>query len=196
MRIRGRDRERGATLVEFAIVFGLLLMIALGAYEYGMAFRDWLSVTVAAREGGRVAASAASFGQADCVILEATAGALQSLSSGGIEEVEIYKSDINGGYPGANSSVTRRYSPFNPGDPSLVACASTRWNAEHLGSGWDPEDRVNTEGASDWIGVRIDFDHTWQTNFLWWSGDISWSDDAVFRIEPPIPDPFAPSFGG
>jgi len=185
-RLRRADRERGASLAEFALVFGLLLMLALGAYEYGMTFRDWLSVTIAAREGGRVAASAANFGDADCVVLEATSGALQSFKTGRIRFVHIYKSDGTGSYPASNS-LTRIYRPANPGEPGLIACSGSNWIATNLGSNWDPTDRVNTEGAADWIGVRVDFAHQWQTNFLWWTGTVNYSDDAVFRIEPPIP---------
>jgi TadE-like protein len=182
-----RDRDEGAALVETALVLTLLLMLALGAFEYGMVFRDWLSVTIASREGGRVAASAANFGQADCVILEAAAGALQSLTSGEIDQVEIYKSSATGSYPGSNSAFNRRYSPFVAGDPSLVACTSTNWNAEHLGGSWAPNLRVNATGTADWIGVRVDFEHDWITGFLWWDGTINFSDDAVFRMEPPAP---------
>jgi hypothetical protein len=38
-----------------------------------------------------------------------------------------------------------------------------------------------------WGGVRVEFEHTWYTNFLWWTGTIDFSDDAVFRLEPPAP---------
>jgi Flp pilus assembly pilin Flp len=183
----GRKREeRGATMVEFSLIFGLLLMIALGAFEYGMLFRDWLSVTVSAREGGRVSASAANYGDADCVILEAATGALQSLQSGEIAEVHIFRSDATGSYPGSGSSNTRRYSPYNPGDPSLVVRAGSSWNAEHLGSNWDPADRISSAGVA-WGGVRVEFEHTWYTGFLWWNGTVDFSDDAVFRMEPPAP---------
>lgn len=192
MRIRrsiDSDREeRGATMVEFALVFSLLLMLALGAFEYGMVFRDWLSVTISSREGGRVAASAANYGQADCVILEAATGALQSFESGVVLQVHIYKSDATGSYPGSNSSLTNRYRPAQPADLDLVVCqGGTEWVATHIGGNWGPAQRVNTEGAADWIGVRVEFEHTWFTNFLWWNGTIDFSDDAVFRLEPPAP---------
>ena len=179
--------DRGVTMVEFALLFGLLLMLAIGAFEYGMVFRDSLTVTTAAREGGRVAASTANHGDADCVILEATAGALQSLNSGVIDEVHIYKSNASGGYPVAN--LTRVYSPFQSGDPSLVACTGSDWNAEQLGAGWEPAARVDPTLPAPWIGVRINYEHNWFTNFLWWNGTFSLSDDAVFRIEPPAPTP-------
>jgi hypothetical protein len=189
---RLREGDRGTALVEFSVVFALLLTICLGAFEYGMAFRDWLSVTVSAREGARVGASASAYGQADCVILEAAAGALQSLTSGELEEIHIYKSDSAGSYPGANSSFNRRYSPFQTGDPNLVACAGSNWNAEFLGSNWDPSDRDNTGNTADWIGVRVQFERQWMTDFLWFTGTVLYEDDAVFRMEPPAPNTTSP----
>ena len=186
-RTRSQSGDRGVTLVEFSLLFGILMMLALGAFEYGMLFRDSLTVATASREAGRVAASTANYGNADCVILEAAAGALQSLNAGTIDEIHIFKSDENGSYPGSVSSFTRRYSPLQSGDPSLVACTGSDWNAEQLGMDWEPVDRVNTEGGADWIGVRISYDHTWLTNFLWWNGTVGLEDDAIFRIEPPAP---------
>jgi hypothetical protein len=29
--------------------------------------------------------------------------------------------------------------------------------------------------------------HEWYTDFLWWTGTVDFSDDAVFRMEPPAP---------
>lgn len=184
---KNRRNEDGAAVIEFAIVIALLLTISLGAFEYGMAFRDWLSVSVSAREGARVGASAATYGQADCVILEATAGALQSLNSGSLQEVHIYRSDANGSYPGASSSYNRRYRPGITGEPGLIACSGTEWYPISLGSNWDPTDRDNSGTNADWIGVRVEFDHEWLTDFLWWTGTVDYTDDAVFRMEPPAP---------
>lgn len=182
-----RNSDRGVTLVEFAVLLPLLLLIAIGAFEYGMLFRDSLTVSTAAREAGRVAASSANYGDADCVILEAAAGALQSIENGTIDEVHIYKSDASGSIPGSASSTMRRYSPFVSGDPSLVACTGSDWNAEHLGGNWDPPDRVNDPGNADWIGVRIEYSHNFQLGLLWFSGSQALADEAVFRIEPPAP---------
>lgn len=186
--LRRRREEDGATMVEFALVFTLLMMVAIGLFEYGMAFRDWLSVTIATREGARVSASAANFGDADCVVLEAVTGALQSLDSGRVTQVHLYKSSATGSYPGANASTTNRYRPATASDTmSLVVCGSSTWVLLHSGGSWDPDDRVNTSGSADWSGVRVQFDHDWTTGFLWWNGSASFSDDAVFRMEPPAP---------
>lgn len=187
LRQRRKRGDKGAAAVEFSLVFALLLTLALGAFEYGMLFRDWLSVTVSAREGGRVAASAATYGQADCVILEAAAGALRSLNSGTLDEVHIYKSSETGSYPGPTSTTNRRYRPGVTGEPGLIACTGSLWFPIHLGSNWDPSDRDNAGVDADWIGVRIVFEHEWMSGFLWWDGTASFSDDAVFRMEPPAP---------
>lgn len=183
-----RKKEKGSTLIEWAMIMPVLLVLALGAYEYGMVFRDSHTVSTAVREAGRVAASAADHGKADCVILEAASGALQALQTGEIDEVHIYKSDVNGSYPGPSSSYTRRYRPAVPMEPGLIQCTSgAEWYPIQLGSNWDPSDRVDDPGNADWIGVQIEYTHTFQTNFLWFSGTTQLSDDAVFRIEPPAP---------
>jgi hypothetical protein len=179
-------------MVEFAIVFGLLLMIALGAFEYGMLFRDWLSVTVSAREGARVAASAGTFTDADCVILDASAGALQDLSSGAVEHISIYRANDGTGstydYPGNGSSFTRRYRPAGSDTPTLNCGSGSQWIAVNTGSSYPPASRDNEGDDADWIGVRVEFAHDWLTDFLWWSGTANFADDAIFRLEPPAPD--------
>ena len=46
--------ERGAELIEFAIVMPILLFIIAGIIDFGMMFRTYEAVTNAAREGARV----------------------------------------------------------------------------------------------------------------------------------------------
>jgi Flp pilus assembly protein TadG len=55
MKRYGRQRERGAALVEFAAVAPLLLLILFGIIEYGYIFMVRQTVTHAAREGCRIA---------------------------------------------------------------------------------------------------------------------------------------------
>lgn len=49
-----RHRERGQSLVEFAIVVPLFLVLVLGIVDFGMALRSYITLTNAAREGARV----------------------------------------------------------------------------------------------------------------------------------------------
>jgi hypothetical protein len=47
--------ERGAELIEFALVFPVLLMVVLGIVDFGFMFQRMEVVTNAAREGARIA---------------------------------------------------------------------------------------------------------------------------------------------
>ena len=47
--------QRGAELIELAIVTPILLFLLAGIFDFGMLFRSWQAVTNAAREGARVA---------------------------------------------------------------------------------------------------------------------------------------------
>jgi len=49
------SRERGQTLVEFAIVIPLVLLLFMGVFDFGRAIYAYNSVSNAAREGSRTA---------------------------------------------------------------------------------------------------------------------------------------------
>jgi hypothetical protein len=47
--------ERGAALLEAAITIPMLLLVAVGIFEFGRAYQTWQILTNAAREGARIA---------------------------------------------------------------------------------------------------------------------------------------------
>lgn len=47
--------ERGAELIEFALIFPLLLLVMLGIVDFGFMFQRYEVLTNAAREGARIA---------------------------------------------------------------------------------------------------------------------------------------------
>jgi Flp pilus assembly protein TadG len=49
-------RDRGATAVEFALLFPMLLLIVFGIIDFGRALNAQITLTQAAREGARLAA--------------------------------------------------------------------------------------------------------------------------------------------
>src|SRR5262245_60557877 len=55
MRTRLIKNERGAAMLEAAVTIPLILLIAVGIFEFGRAYQTWQVVTNAAREGARVA---------------------------------------------------------------------------------------------------------------------------------------------
>ena len=72
--------ETGAELIEFALVFPLLLMTMLGSIDFGLLFQRYQVVTNAAREGARVAVLP---GYADG---DVTARVTKYLAAGGLTE--------------------------------------------------------------------------------------------------------------
>lgn len=175
---RRGDKERGSALVETAIVLSLLMVLAIGAFEWGMAFRDWLSVSSATREGARVAASAGTIATADCAILEATAGSLLSVDNSKIAFVDIYNADTNG----APTGQMQRYKPFVPGD-EVGNLRCERWFAVN-DTAYPPSARDNIGADRHWIGVRLEFTHSWKTGLFWWSEGVNWSDRTIILMEP------------
>ncbi len=177
--MRIHKKEDGAALVEFAIVATILFTLLFGIIEFGLAFRDWLSVTSSTREGARVASAAGNEGEADCFILDAMTGPLLAVPIDNLSNnfrVTIFKADANGGIEGPKQV----YIP----DPGSIAATPfvCRSNWDQLENGYPPEDRSVVADDLDTIGVRIEFTHAWVTGII--PGNPDWTDDAVMRIEP------------
>lgn len=66
--MRTSSRERGATLVEFAILAPLLVTLLLGIIEFGWLFSQNIDVRHGAREGARLAAT--DFGTSAVIVNE------------------------------------------------------------------------------------------------------------------------------
>lgn len=89
-RVGHRRSERGAELVEFALVLPVLLLVGLGICDFGMLFQRYEIVTNAAREGARAAAVGLSQQQIETVVetyLEA--GGLNGQPTIAVDDVNI-----------------------------------------------------------------------------------------------------------
>ncbi len=60
--------ERGASLVEFALVIPILLTLVMGIIEFGWLFNGWITITGAAREGARLAVVGKDFDEIDSAV--------------------------------------------------------------------------------------------------------------------------------
>lgn len=104
--------ERGAALLETALTLPLVLLVAVGIFEFGRAYQTWQVLTNAAREAARVAVLPGS----DASL--ATARAQAYLESGGLPKakeatvsVDAVILDLGGGATAPASSITVSY-PF------------------------------------------------------------------------------------
>jgi TadE-like protein len=176
-------RDRGTAAVEMALAFVVILMIAIGAYEFGTGFIDRNAMANAAREGARAGAAAGDYDNgggddADCVIIEAAAGALSGIAGNDVRELWIYESDDTG-FVGLNGNIQRYRRPIGSDTVDLV-CAGGDWSRQS--DTFPPSERAL--GSRKWLGVKLVVDHSWKTNFLFWSGTTTWEEDVVMRIEP------------
>lgn len=95
-------QERGQSVAEFALVLPLIMLILLGIVQFGMVFKQYITLTDAVREGARKAAVARH--RPDRV------GHVQNA-------VVTAGSDLGSGFTTANVSVN---SSWNHGDDVVV----------------------------------------------------------------------------
>lgn len=173
--------DRGTAAVEMAIALLVLLLIVIGTYEYGTAFVDRNAMANAAREGARAGTAAGEFDvggslNADCVVIEAAAGALQGMQGNVVRELWIYRSNTSGTVTG----VRQEYRPPVGTEEVHLTCAGSTWH--RVLDAWPPSAR--TLGSKQWLGVKLIVDHTWKTGFAIWNGTVTWEEDVVMRLEP------------
>jgi|GEM_PF-4791962 len=145
-----------------------------------MASRDSeLAVSSATREAARVGGAVGDRASGDCIILEAAAGALNSISGNQVSQLWVFKTDTTG----AVTSFANKYRPSQPTDnPASLICGT--WFP--ISRTWIETTRDNDGTTRDWLGVRVMYDHAWKTGFLWWDGAAPWREDAVMHLEPSI----------
>ncbi len=171
-RLRRRDRDRGAALVEFVLVANILAVLLFGTVEISLALRDWLTVTSASRAGARVGSAAGNAAGADAAILDAVETAMAAADFSAVDSVWVYALTPAGNRDPARTNVYTR---------TGSGCG---WNpCPGGGVPWPSGARKVALGDLDTLGVRINFTHTWLTGILGLPpGD--WADDTVMRLEP------------
>jgi hypothetical protein len=194
-----RSDERGSSMVEFAMVAVLLLMIVFGIVEFGLAFRDRLTVGNATQTAARVGTAVGDGPEADQVMLDSMEQTLANLPSSGIgvvKYVEFYKSDANGnpdgGCPGPNCVKYDYVYQDGPGPLCDWSPCPGDDGSGGYGGPWDPSQRNVEVGNLDVMGVRIVFSHDWITGGLVPLPDVDcvsppgdcWVDVTTMRMEP------------
>ncbi|HEU5369017.1 MAG TPA: TadE family protein [Ktedonobacterales bacterium] len=157
---RRRRHQSGQTLVEFALVAPLLLMVIFGTIEFCFLYQSVNTVSFAAREGARVGAVLGpTDSAADSKIIQAIFNATTNGSGllfSQITMIEIFKSNESGSVPA-----------------QLTSCTSASNEDVYDGQGnlcgtqnWPPNVRNATFNNADYLGVRITFVYNWVTSFV------------------------------
>lgn len=190
--LRGRrSHERGATLVEAAISYALLFLTLFAVVELGLAFKDWLSVSHASRDGARAGATFGTDPNSDIQVLREVEGTLSPIGLEFGDDVRIFRANN----PGPSFSTTYSYAPDTGCDedpayagPPLSGCCDWTPCPEngrdaYVEPIWEPKCR-KISPTTDRIGVEIEFSHQWLTGFFADSTDFTTATD--FQIEPQV----------
>jgi Flp pilus assembly protein TadG len=194
----GARSERGAVVVEAALVTPLLMALLLGIIEMALLMKDDVALTSAVRNGGRTASANAGAGPGgineggDCVspcspanapmFAQLAANAIQTAGSAlpkdSITELWIYKANDKG-YPGTNGSTTWTCS---------TNCVKYKWvaakDAFRYVSGTWTSSTVNAcaNNSPDAVGIYMLARHDFLTGFF--TNNVMIEDHAVFTFEP------------
>ncbi|HZR12663.1 MAG TPA: TadE family protein [Acidimicrobiia bacterium] len=174
-RSRAKRSERGAALVEAAILMPLVLLLVFGALEFSSMYRDASQVSSAARAGGRIASAEPRVGTMPVDAANAVAAALSGLPSQEPQEVWVFDA--------TNSSTA----PAGCGG----SCVKFTWNSatkQFNTGGYTPPSWVLTQNAcptGTWakVGVYVHVKYSYLTGLFGHAGrDLT--STAVFRVEP------------
>ena len=157
----GDRRERGAALVEFALVSIVLLVIVLGLIEGGLMVRASNGLENAVDDAARRGSIAGADSSADYEIL-------QQLKRRGITRVSrinrvvIYRADVSTALPNPTCmggiAVSGECNVYDRADLDLPQAAFGCTNSD-LDSNWCPINRGPSTGEFSYLGVYIDATH-------------------------------------
>ncbi|MEM9563842.1 MAG: TadE/TadG family type IV pilus assembly protein [Actinomycetota bacterium] len=185
MRPKPADRnrtgdERGAALVEFAIVSSVLLILVFGVFETGMAWSDSQLVTQAARSGARSVSQLGIDTEADSFAVQSIEAALGDLS-GDLTRIVIYDaSAIDGSMSAACAAASP---PGVAGQCSIYDQTDFGTYASWVDGAWPPSGRDNSLETGHNLGVLVEVDRPFITGFLGGTS-FTMTDTTVMKIEP------------
>src|SRR4051812_10050452 len=193
--------ESGQSLVEFALIFPLFIILVMAVIEFGLAFNAILGVNRASQQAVQIASEAGNDPASDCYVLQAVEQAIQVPNSEqNIVHVQIQWTNPSGGTVNAMDEYDRS------GSTTCTSAGGSTVTVPYTATagGYGPSQRCNviagcpTISAShntvDTIGVTVRYQYTWKTpigsllRFIGgsntWGSGMTFNKRNVMRIEP------------
>jgi Flp pilus assembly protein TadG len=166
---RQRERSRGQSIVEFALIMPLMMILLMAVIEFALAFNAEIGVNRASMNAVLVASATGNTGGSDCLILRSVENdVLAPNDTAKINEVEIQWVSNTGNTVKASSLYTRGGSMT-----CTYAGASITVPYTATTSGYPVAQRCNivagctglsaTHTTVDTIAVRVRYTYTYQT---------------------------------
>jgi hypothetical protein len=185
-----RREENGQSLVEFALVVPVLMLLIVGLVEFALAFNSRDSVFFASRDASMLAAEGGRIAGTDCVVLDRVERDIVSPARPvRVQTVKIFWSDKNGNelsgvenlYTrtgsttcsyGGGTTLTVPYSLTTALYPESLRCDALAG----CGGGHTSPDN---------IGVTVTYQHSWATSVAKISlGAMTFNITSATRVEP------------
>ena len=195
----------GQSLVEFALLIPLFLLMVVGVIEFSFAFNASLNTNYASRAGGLMAAEAGNASSADCLVLDAIEEALGAPTDPRqVASVEVQRTNASG------STVYEATSYRRSGSLSCTRTDGTTMSVPYsaVSNGYPASQRCSVlppngcptltpvRSTVDTIAVQITYRYQWHTPIgalmsvfgqtLSSPGGLSFTSRNVFRIEPTL----------
>ncbi|HVM64451.1 MAG TPA: TadE family protein [Acidimicrobiales bacterium] len=190
-----RRARRGQSLVEFALIVPVFMMLLLGMLEFGIAFTHEQTLAYATREGARTGAALAvgttaypcSTANFDAPIIAAVQRIVEASGSpvdASQVGITIYKAKADGSSTGSENAWVYA----KGGGPTVDGLAL---DYKQTSSGWSPCSRTNGSPA-DALGVAVTYQYQFRTAFAGifrFIGGTTWnsltmSDHTVMNLNP------------
>ncbi len=191
---RRRGRERGAVIVELAMVVPILMTLVLGMYEIGMAWGASQTVVQASRSGARTVSQLGTFGAADQQAVLAVLATFEN-DVADIQRIIIFDASAGPDLPAACDTT---FSPSGE-DCNVYVAADFAAAGDPLhfdqndtssgcGTGasrnWCPDgDRSHSQVTATEVGVFVEFEAE-RASGLFGSQPFNITRTTVMRIEP------------
>lgn len=145
-RVRGvRGEERGAILVESALILPLLLLVVFGIIEFSMAYWSTSMIDEGTRQGGRAASHLGTVSDYEQQIANATREDVAAMPGTATPVfLAVYKANTDG-YPGNPGNKNWIVGFQQCTQPSVQSCTLMAWNPS--AKDWQPA------GAAPILGI-------------------------------------------
>ncbi|MCP5030150.1 MAG: pilus assembly protein [Actinomycetia bacterium] len=168
----------------------VFLALIFGAFEYGFAFRNYLTVTSATRDSARTATTFGSDEYTDYEILQRVADNGVALPAANIERIVVWHATGPDDTVPSGCVASGQAGLCNVYEASDLTLAEDQFGCRtdrDLDRYWCPSDREDSASAAnggppDFVGIQIVFEYEFLTGLF---GDkITINEGTVMRIEP------------
>ena len=194
MRRRRARGSRGAALVEAAFITPVFALLIFGILEFGLTFRDYLTVANVSRDSARAASAYGDSQYADYNIIQVAKQSSKGFRPNEIRRLIIFDAgSVDGdirdsahpahGCLSATEGIADVCNVYDPADLALAKSSFGCQSTENLDRYWCPTTReTRSSGPPDYIGVYVLARHDFITGLFGPGMDLT--DSLVMRIEP------------